>query len=99
MQPYPYKHRSRRPTQKLPPSGPPEPPRKEICILKPRTSIPSDETLNEMIALAPEWLRDRLCDEVPREIYAEAAGQTQLLPKGRAAQTTFLEKAQGKDNA
>lgn len=93
---YLYPHRPRKP--KLPPSGPPAPPRREICILKPRTSIPRDEVLAEMIELMPPWLQEQARAEIPRQIYAEAAGQPQLLPTKRTAQTTFLEQTQGKDD-
>lgn len=96
MQPYPRRHRSK---PKLPPSGPKAPPRIERVIPIVRKSIPSDETMEQIYALAPPWLQDKLRAEVPREYYAEARGQTQLLPQHKPrAQTTFLAKTQGSDD-
>jgi hypothetical protein len=64
-----------------------------------RRQVPADETLAEMISLMPEWLQAQARAEIPREIYAEAGGQLQLLPKNQKhRQSTFLKKAQVSDD-
>src|SRR5688572_27356132 len=95
MQHHPRTWRSSR-KPKLPPSGPQAPRRTEIDVPMVRRQVPADETLAEMIALMPEWLQAQARAEIPREIYAEAGGQLQLLPRTHKprTQTTFLAKTQ-----
>ena len=55
-----------------------------------RRSLPAPETIEEIIALAPAYLRDLLRKEVPRDLRAEAADG--IAPRRRHVQTTFLER-------
>ena len=90
MRPYPQSGYRRPYKPKLPPSGPLAPPRREICLPIVRHSVPRQETVEEMLALAPEYLQPWLRKAVARELDAESSGVLQ--PQRRLAQTSFLEQ-------
>jgi hypothetical protein len=89
-----YAQTRRRSAPKLPPSGPVAPRRTERVTLPPRRTVPSEQTLAEIIELMPEWLRHQLRAEVPQQLQQEASGAA-LTP--RARQTTFLERSAEED--
>lgn len=91
---YAQPHRRRSKAPKLPPSGPVAPRRPERCTLVPRRTIPSQQTLDEIIGcLQPGWLQDQLRAEVPQLLQQEASGAAPT-PR-RTHQISFLERSAG----
>jgi hypothetical protein len=91
-----YAQTRRRSAPKLPPSGPIAPRRIERVTLPPRRTVPSEQTLAEIIDLAPPWLQEHLRAEVPHQLQQEASGAAPT-PR-RTNQVSFLDKTKDQDD-